>query len=269
MTQVKILKLVLCLGLLVGCCVLISKRLGKPSGADGGGEREAASVEYLRTHFLDPPSSLPYNLSRPDRNPSSGQVQAIDEILQQKRGGFYVECGGLDGETRSNSLFLERERGWSGLLVEADPRNYALLVAKRRKAYASRSCLATQDSAGVAAFAQSFNLGHISGVEMKNGRKADGIAAVQCFPFHHYLGALGVTTVDYFSLDVEGAELKVLHTIPWDRVDIRTLSVEFAHDAEGKDAIRAFMAARGYLVHSEVGPPFANDYIFVRKDVVV
>jgi hypothetical protein len=30
-----------------------------------------------------------------------------------------------------------------------------------------------------------------------------------------------VSTVDYFSLDVEGNELQVLKTIPFDKIDIR------------------------------------------------
>jgi hypothetical protein len=37
--------------------------------------------------------------------------------------GFFVECGALDGETRSNTLTLERRHGWRGVLIEADPEN--------------------------------------------------------------------------------------------------------------------------------------------------
>jgi hypothetical protein len=47
--------------------------------------------------------------------------------LNQKRNGFFVEIGGYDGESFSNSLFLEKERGWSGLLVEANPYTYELM----------------------------------------------------------------------------------------------------------------------------------------------
>ena len=32
--------------------------------------------------------------------------------------------------------------------------------------------------------------------------------------------------VDYFSLDIEGPELEVLQTLPWDKVDITAISVE-------------------------------------------
>ena len=95
---------------------------------------------------------------------------------------------------------------------------------------------------------------------------AVGLVEVQCFPLRSYLLALNVTTVDYFSLDVEGAEYKVLLTIPWDKVDIKTLSVEYFHDAEGKQAIRKLLEKNGYVVHSEINDPnnLANDFIFVK-----
>ena len=40
-------------------------------------------------------------------------------------------------------------------------------------------------------------------------------------PLYSILLSLGNPTVDYFSLDVEGAEMGILESIPWDKVDIR------------------------------------------------
>lgn len=70
-------------------------------------------------------------------------------------------------------------------------------------------------------FAQNSNRGHIYDVEGYDDAPAKGLVDVQCFPLYSFLLALNVTTVDYFSLDVEGAEYKVLQTIPWDKVDIK------------------------------------------------
>ena len=55
--------------------------------------------------------------------------------------GFFVECGALDGEIRSNSLFFERKRNWTGLLIEAGPINYRQMTRKHRKSYISPGCL--------------------------------------------------------------------------------------------------------------------------------
>jgi hypothetical protein len=47
------------------------------------------------------------------------------------------------------------------------------------------------------------------------------ITQIQCFPLFTILSYLNVTQIDYFSLDVEGNELKVLKTIPFDSVFIK------------------------------------------------
>lgn len=227
-------------------------------------------IKIIKEQFLIKPSKEPYNLNNPEEsNPSMGQAQRIDFILKGKQNGFYIECGGLDGELRSNTLFFERERGWNGLLIEADPKNFEQMITKQRKAWLSPACLAPVSHPTSVQFQQEENQGHIVGKQDKDspGSEMGAVVDVQCFPLYSYLLALNQTTVDYFSLDVEGAELSVLKTIPWEKVDIKTLSVEFIHGLEGKEAIRTYMLDKGYYVNSEVTHPdwLANDFIFVKR----
>ena len=42
-----------------------------------------------------------------------------------------------------------------------------------------------------------------------------------CLPFFVILNAMGNPFVDYFSLDVEGAEFSILQSIPWKKVKIK------------------------------------------------
>ena len=49
----------------------------------------------------------------------------------------------------------------------------------------------------------------------------DEYADVLCVPLESMLLALQWTTIDYFSLDVEGHEYAVLAALPFDRLDIR------------------------------------------------
>ena len=46
-----------------------------------------------------------------------GMDVKLDTILD-KDGGFFIEAGANDGFTQSNTYWLERFRGWHGLLVE-------------------------------------------------------------------------------------------------------------------------------------------------------
>ncbi|KAF2367962.1 Methyltransferase FkbM [Trinorchestia longiramus] len=144
------------------------------------------------------------------------------------------------------------------------------MVNKNRKAYISPTCLSTNPYPEKVVFAQNSNRGHIYDVEGYDDAPAKSLVNVQCFPLISYLEALNVTTVDYFSLDVEGAEYKVLQTIPWDKVDIKTLSVEYLHDAEGKEAIRTLLLSNGYSVYTEVSAAYnlANDFIFVKDGLL-
>ena len=50
---------------------------------------------------------------------------------------------------------------------------------------------------------------------------AQGKGKALCLPFFSVLLALGNPAVDYFSLDVEGAELQILQPIPWHKVQIK------------------------------------------------
>ena len=58
-------------------------------------------------------------------------VRCQSSISLFQTGGFFVECGALDGELRSNTLTLERDYGWRGVLIEADPENLLEVVYER------------------------------------------------------------------------------------------------------------------------------------------
>ena len=51
---------------------------------------------------------------------------------------------------------------------------------------------------------------------------------VECFPLYSLILALGNPRIDFLSIDIEGAELGVLNTVPWDLVEIELVMVEVA-----------------------------------------
>ncbi len=69
----------------------------------------------------------------PNQDGQIGQPAIIDGILQQKRDGFFIECGAYDGEVYSNTLFFELQRNWTGLLVEANKNAFQNMKGKNRK----------------------------------------------------------------------------------------------------------------------------------------
>ena len=74
---------------------------------------------------------------------------------------------------------------------------------------------------------------------------------MQCLPLYSLVMALGNVTINYLSLDIEGAELPVLQTLPWDSLDIEVMTVETNHAGEvfpgTRQEARDYLALRGYV----------------------
>ena len=58
------------------------------------------------------------------------QSAIVDEFLGRKTKGFFIESGAWDGEYLSNSLFFERKRNWTGLLVEPNRLAFKSMVLR-------------------------------------------------------------------------------------------------------------------------------------------
>ena len=99
-------------------------------------------------------------------------------------------------------------------------------------------------------------------------QKTSTSAQVYCFPLLSVMLAMNQTHIDYFSLDVEGVEMDILKTIPFDKLDITTFSVEYEHAAKGvKEEMIEFMKSKGYILHSTIStqaPTWVRDFIFVK-----
>jgi hypothetical protein len=78
--------------------------------------------------------------------------------------------------------------------------------------------------------------------------------------------ALGNPRIDLFSLDVEGAEFRILQSIPWDKVNIRVLLIEVEHVGELFEGslkdLEDFLASKGYSFHKSI----EIDSIYIRND---
>lgn len=69
-------------------------------------------------------------------------------------------------------------------------------------------------------FAAQGHVGHIAQTGEKDLGTSQTFVNVTCLPLFSILMALDNPIIDYFSLDVEGSELAVLKTIPFDKVNI-------------------------------------------------
>ena len=132
-----------------------------------------------------------------------------------KRGSF-VELGALDGVRYSNTFVLERCFAWRGLLIEGNPSNFAMLKKSSRSAIMLHSAVC--DGVGTVNFtsAGAEEAGDTSvlpeaALGTKAFAKSRQTVQVSCCSLASMVddAALG-KTVTFLSLDVQGAEWKVI-----------------------------------------------------------
>ena len=209
--------------------------------------------KIIKQSYLDRPSEEGYSFTKkpPKLDGQIGVPKIIDDLLGNKNNGFYIESGGHDGEELSNSLFFELKRNYRGLLVEPNKDNYKKLLGVHRKAFSVNACYSTSLSGlpMLVDFVNAKDLGAIKKYSPKlnhfQKEKYQGDSKAICLSFYSILLAVGNPVVDYLSLDIEGAELPVLQSIPWGMVDIKVLSIECGQMPRC-EKIKEFMWRVGY-----------------------
>ena len=201
-------------------------------------QEDSQLINIIKNDFLTHPDGSEYNFTKPleemDEKSTKGEVGQpveVDELVYggKLKNGFFIEAGSHDSETNSDSLYFELTHNWSGLLVEPHPLGFAEGLEKHRKATSIQTCLSTSKHPERMFFDLHGSVRNATTREAMAGLVLEAnpnTVEMQCLPIYSILQAMGNPTVHYFSLDIEGAEFPVLKTIPWDKVDIRVLSVE-------------------------------------------
>eukprot|EP00986_Skeletonema_menzelii_P002274 scaffold619_cov150-Skeletonema_menzelii.AAC.22 len=165
--------------------------------------------------------------------------------------GIFLEMGALDGISFSNSLMFEQCLGWNGLLIEANPKSFTKLRENRPCAITIGETACSVDEG------PTLRMAGVEGVAtiVKDNVKEDYVE-VPCRPLSQMLEENGIDRINFFSLDVEGAELDVLQTLDWEKIKIDVLMVEsdFIYNAqkggtqeEKIKALRDFVTSKGMM----------------------
>jgi FkbM family methyltransferase len=167
-----------------------------------------------------------------------GQDLLLDRhVFAGKRNGVFVDVGAHDGVTLSNSLFFERERGWTALCVEPNPVVYEQLVTARTLC----ANVAIGPRQGTFKFRRIAGYGEmLSGLEssysdrdrrrIERDIEAHGgsweLIDVPLKRLDTLLREVGLGSIDVLSIDVEGGELGVLRSINLREFSVRAVVLE-------------------------------------------
>ncbi len=204
-------------------------------------------------------------------------LQELDKKLEEYvdfDGGFFVEVGGWDGITHSNSLYFERYRGWRGVLIEPSPSEF--LKCRRDRPAAKVFCYACvpfeyPDRFVPMLYCASMTVTNRDDVSVdarahvEDGRKflppggeVFEFGAV-AKPLSRILDENEISdSIDLLVLDVEGYELSVLKGIDFSRHGPRFICVEAWNLRE----IECFLKERGYEC---LGRLTKHDWLYRRR----
>jgi FkbM family methyltransferase len=175
-------------------------------------------------------------LSRPSLH---GMEQRLADYLPE-HGGVFVEAGAFDGYEQSNTYWLERFRGWSGVLVEPVPELYRETLRNRPGAKVFNCALVPSDHD---THELTMRYGGLASIVpgAQGGDAADDAHLATAFeykleePYDFTVPARTLTSVleeakvgdiDLLSLDVEGYEPQVLRGLDLDRFAPRLMLIE-------------------------------------------
>jgi FkbM family methyltransferase len=169
------------------------------------------------------------------------------EVFNEMQGGYFLDIGAHDGVSISNTYLLERRYRWSGLCIEANPVTFAQLK-RNRGCQCLNVCLDRQR--GAVEFAVRDVLGGIVDQNLDNSAPADGsqIIRMNTVPLVEVLQECRAPSViDYLSIDVEGAEERVLDTFDFDRYRFNCITIE-----RPSEKLRSLFHATGYVLIREI-----------------
>ncbi|HWF25460.1 MAG TPA: FkbM family methyltransferase [Solirubrobacteraceae bacterium] len=203
--------------------------------------------------------------------PALHQMDRKLNVVIDRDGGFFIEAGGFDGYTQSNTYYLERFRGWRGLLVEPMP-DLAAQARMNRTATVFQCALVRAGHPGDSIEMEFGDLmSTIRGLHDDDwtapglilGWRDHRTERVPARALSDLLDEVGSPAVDLLSLDVEGYETEALAGLDLSRHAPAWILVEMHDLAQGRAALAPILGDR-YVEHDQLSPV---DVLYRRRDV--
>lgn len=188
----------------------------------------------------------------------AGQDKWVIEFFEGKQEGFFLDIGAFDGVDISNTYILEKKYKWDGVCIDADPTNFESLKQ-------NRNCRSIHTAISRENKMVNFRPGGAGGAINEQGS-----LQIQSRTLTDVLNEVNAPkTIDYISLDIEGAEYDALLAFPFDEYEFIIMTVEhnlYLGDSVNKENINKLLTSKGYVLYREnvcnVGnDPFEDWYI--------
>ena len=165
----------------------------------------------------------------------------------QKQQGFFVEFGAMDGLRASNTLLLERDHAWQGILSEPNPR-YNTQLSKNRQCLLDLRCVSnsTGDRVKFQTASQSGWPGMIGHIYHEANSRGDVIEVETVSLNDLLLQHHAPDVVDYISVDTDGSEPMIMQGFDFSRHHVQIWTIEHNNETWRND-IKQIMEQNHYV----------------------
>lgn len=215
-----------------------------------------------------------------------GQDKILDsQVFKEKTNGVFVEVGALDGFGASNTYFFEKERNWSGILIEPNPIEFEKMKGVNRPLSHKENCAISDEESDItflsidgpcnvlSGILEFYNPSHIQrinrelesykdypkGHEFYSSKEEIKMKAVR---LQTLFDKYNMTEIDLVSIDVEGAEFQVLNSIDFNKTNIKVFLIENNYGLEKETE---FLLSKGYQLLGNI----QWDSVFVKSQYFI
>jgi FkbM family methyltransferase len=181
------------------------------------------------------------------------------EVFAEKRNGYFLDIGAHDGVTLSNTYILESRYKWTGICIEANPITFSHLK-KNRCSLCLNYCL--DHSEGEVNFILAGTVGGIVDQDVDNkvsDATSDKVIKLKTRTLISVLEDYNVPgIIDYLSIDVEGAEERILSGFDFQKYTFKSITIE-----RPTKLLRDLFNVQGYILIKEIPE---TDCFYIHKD---
>jgi FkbM family methyltransferase len=181
------------------------------------------------------------------------------EVFNEKENGYFVDIGAFDGLHINNTYLLEADYNWDGICIEANPKHFHGLM-KNRNVTCLNVCL--DQTEGEVEFIQRHVMSGIIDDDLDNTATDDHdgeVITIKTSTLQKVLKENNAPKViDYLSIDVEGAEERILGDFDFNEYKFRSVTIE-----RPSDKLQSVFEANDYCLIKEIP---GLDCFYIHRD---
>ena len=231
---------------------------------------------YDFTPFEEPSKPSVYDRPEGWTPPHGACEQFVWHDSRQRRNGFFVEFGGVDGLSQSNSYRLQHDLGWDGLLIEGHSESFKHLQKNRPEVTTVKAVISSEEGKEFEwiqfeefeCTAGNFDHSRIFNPELDERVSGKGVSykQVKTRTLKSILDEHNAPRrIDFLSIDIETSDLEnIVQTLPFEDYVFDYIGLEYPNVLPASKSFDYLIKSGYILVDTNTAGP---DYIFIRKEL--